>query len=117
MILIAATANAAPDNLDAWYAGFNHQYFQDELPKTVVITKTLDDDRFMALTFYENGRYHIALNPRYNISTKVERMNILHESCHIRMFVEGEEEFDDHGPKWQSCMLELAEKGAFASLW
>ena len=110
-------ANAAPDSLDAWYAGYNHEYFQDELPKTTVITKELADDRFMALTFYENGRYHIALNPKYNFSNKIERENLLHESCHVRIFIEHEEEFDDHGPKWQACMLELANKGAFKDLW
>ena len=117
IMLLAASASAAPDGLDSWYAGYNHEYFQDELPKTVVITKTLNDDRFMALTFYENGAYHIALNPKYNFSTKIERENLLHEMCHIRIFVEHDEEFEDHGPKWQACMLELAKKGAFADLW
>jgi hypothetical protein len=116
MAMISFT-NAAPDSLDSWFAGYNHAYFQDELPKTTVITKDLTDDRFMALTFYENGAYHIALNPKYNFSTKIERENLLHESCHILIFIEHEEEFDDHGPKWQHCMHRLADQGAFEDLW
>lgn len=104
-------------HLDEWYASYNHTYFQDELPKTVVITRNLQDDRFMAITDYSDGYYHIGINPRFNLSTKTERINLLHEQCHILGFVEHDDEFDQHGPKWQQCMHNLANQGAFNDLW
>jgi hypothetical protein len=105
-------------HLDAWYATYNHMYFQDRLPKTTVITRNLTDDRFMAQTFYENNFYHIAINPRYNESRKTEKLNLLHESCHIEVFIDKEEdEFDDHGEHWQRCMHRLADEKAFENLW
>lgn len=103
-------------DLRAWYSGFNHTYFQDELPPAV-ITENLADDTKMAETFYEAGSYRVAINPKYNLSTKTERINLLHESCHILIFVEHDEEFDDHGPHWQACMHHLADQNAFDNLW
>ena len=103
--------------LSQWYLGYNHQYFQDELPQDTVLSRDLHDDRFMALTTYVDGRYHIQINPRYNESRKSERIDILHESCHVLMFIENDYELDDHGPHWQACMHRLAHQGAFESLW
>lgn len=117
---IPTTTSATNDDrhLDTWYATYNHEYFQDELPKTVVITRNLTDDRFMAQTFYENNFYHISINPRFNESRKIEKFNLLHESCHIYIFINHEEdEFDDHGSHWQKCMHKLADQGAFELLW
>jgi len=88
--LLAAGASAQPDrHLDEWYASYNHAYFQDELPKNILITYDINDDRFMALTDYEGGRYHISFNMKYNFSNKMERFNLLHELCHVRQMVEG----------------------------
>lgn len=116
--LLAVGVSVQPDrHLDEWYASYNHAYFQDELPKDVLITRTLNDPRFMALTLYSDGHYHIDINPKYNLSTKTERINLLHESCHIRQFIEDDEEFDQHGPHFQNCMLGLAKQGAFSDLW
>lgn len=117
-ILMMPQAISSQDRqLDSWYASYNHQYFQDELPATTVITRNLADDRFMAITEYDDGRYHIGINPRYNISTKTERINLLHEMCHIRGFIEHDDEFDQHGAKWQQCMHSLADQGALELLW
>jgi len=123
LLFLTATLFAKPirsddRHLDVWYAAYNHEYFQDSLPKTTVITRNLADDRFMAQTFYENGYYHIAINPRYNESGKTEKLNLLHESCHLYIFVTHEDdEYDDHGPKWQACMHRLADENAFEQLW
>ncbi len=103
--------------LNQWYFAFNHQYFQDELPNDVIITRTLNDDRFMALTFENSEHYHIAINPKYNISTKSERIDLLHEMCHVQMFIENDYQLDDHGSHWQACMHRLANQGAFENLW
>jgi hypothetical protein len=118
MTILAVAIRADTDQaLKAWYASNNHQYFQDELPTDVVITHNLHDDRFQAVTFYENDYYHIVFNPKYNQSGKVERMNLLHESCHILIAVEKTEEFETHGKRWQACMHRLADQGAFEDLW
>ena len=117
VLFAAPVAHTEQRDLDQWYRGYDHKYFQDELPQDVIISRTLADDRFMAITFYDSGHYHIELNPKYNISTKSERINLLHESCHVEMFVEKEDEFDDHGPHWQACMHRLSNQGAFEDLW
>lgn len=119
--LLAAGVSAQPGqpdrHLDEWYASYNHAYFQDELPKNTLITYDIHDDRFMALTAYEGSQYHISFNMKYNFSNKMGRLNLLHELCHVRQMVEGDEEFDQHGPHFQSCMLGLAKQGAFTDLW
>lgn len=115
--VIAISAQAGQDRLDSWFAGYNHAYFQDELPKDTEISHNLQDPRFMAVTFYDNGRYHIAFNPAYNISGKTEQLNLIHEMCHIRVFVEQDEEAEDHGPHFQRCMMDLAKQGAFKDIW
>ena len=118
-------APAAMDPLDAWYRGYNEVYFQNELPNTVYITHDLTDDRYMAVTDrLPLGVYHINFNVKYGYTpipggiSVIELRNLLHESCHVQVFIEEkEDEFDDHGPKWQSCMHRLANMGAFNALW
>ena len=120
LVLSATTSDIRANDdrhLDAWYATYNHEYFQDELPKTTVITRNLADDRFMAQTFYENGYYHIAINPRLNSASTVEKMTLLHEDCHIYLIITHDVEFNDHGNHWQKCMRDLADRGAFGLLW
>jgi predicted SprT family Zn-dependent metalloprotease len=82
-----------------------------------VITEGLTDDRFMAITDYDNGYFHIGINPKFNLSTKTERINLIHEMCHIRGFVEHDDEFDQHGMKWQACMHSVADQNGFNDLW
>lgn len=113
----AVAGQTRQDHLDPWYRGFNEKYFGSELPQTVVISHNLYDGRFQALTEYANGYYHIEFNPKYNQAGRTELFTLLHEMCHIRQLSSNENDFDDHGPKWQSCMHELANKGAFEDLW
>lgn len=121
VLVIALFAQSVPaiDSLDAWYCGYNQSLFSGELPRTTVVNHNLHDDRFMALTMYnDSGRfYEITLNPKYEVSPKQGRMNLLHEMCHLRQMSTGEVEFDDHGKKWQACMHDLANKNAFEDLW
>ena len=117
-------APAAVDPLDSWYRAYNNIYFQKELPDTVYITHDLTDDRFMAVTDrLLSGAYHIRFNVKYGYTPipggiSVEELrNLLHESCHVLLFVEKDEELNDHGPHWQNCMHRLANMGAFENLW
>jgi predicted SprT family Zn-dependent metalloprotease len=118
IILLAASTSGQPDrHLDEWYASYNHAYFQDELPAKVIITRNLRDDRFIALTEYSGGFYHIEFNKKYTVSDITERETLLHEMCHLRQFVEHDDEFDQHGRHWQACMHKLADEKAFENLW
>jgi predicted SprT family Zn-dependent metalloprotease len=118
ILLVLTAVPVHPEvNLNAWYEGYNHAYFNDTLPATVVISHNLHDDRFMALTEYANGFYHIEFNPKYEPSPKQARETLLHEQCHLEQLVSGEVEFEDHGPKWQACMHRLANQGALEDLW
>lgn len=114
---LSDSSNLSDRRLAAWYQGYNEKYFNQELPKDVLITKHLIDDRFMAQTFYQQTYYHIALNPRYNVSPVTERGTLLHEMCHVRGLSSGITEFPDHGPLWQSCMHRLANLGALEDVW
>ena len=118
VMLFAKPIRSDDRHLDTWYATYNHEYFQDELPKNVVITRNLTDDSFSAFTFYTDNWFHIAINPRLNIDPGAEKMTLLHESCHIYIAVTHEDnEPNNHGPKWQACMHRLANENAFESLW
>jgi len=68
----------------------------------------------MAITRMHDGRFITEFNPKYNQADTHLKMNMLHEQCHIATWGQ---EFDDHGPKFQACMLRLANQGAFNSLW
>jgi hypothetical protein len=123
LVLLPVRIHAAPDRLDSWYAGYNHKYFNDELPP-VLITHDLKDNDKISVTEYGKNYYHIAFNPKFNLSPVEEQENLLHEMCHVRVDVETEGQLQDaadwdnsHGPKWQACMHELANKGAFEDLW
>jgi predicted SprT family Zn-dependent metalloprotease len=123
LLLTVGSVSAEPtlipptENLYAWYTSYNHSYFQDSLPAKVVITRNLKDDRFMAITEYTNGYYHIEFNTKYSPSPKQERMTLLHEQCHIRLAIEDQGDFGDHGEAWQHCMHDVSKQGGFESLW
>lgn len=107
----------APDWLEPWYQGYNVLYFNQSLPTDVVITHELEDDHFMGISYRAGGRYWIEMNLKYEPSPKQSKLILLHEMCHVDLWVEGEDEPDDHGPKWQHCMHGLANMRAFESLW
>jgi hypothetical protein len=113
-------------DLTAWYNGYNQMYFNNELPKAgtlsppdVIIDFHLRDPKKMGVTIFgeADGYIRMSFNPDYIKSEKTLRLTLLHEQCHIELFVEDVHTLDDHGPEWQACMLRLAEKGAFHDLW
>jgi predicted SprT family Zn-dependent metalloprotease len=56
-----------------------------------------------------NGQFHIAFNEQYLRGERYAHMTLLHEQCHVATY----DEIQDHGPKWQACMLRLDRMGAF----
>lgn len=119
LISSKSIAPATIDPLDLWYQGYNVKFFNSELPQRVIIDHGLHDDRYMGLTDYDwqQKLFIIRMNEKYGPSPKQERETLLHEMCHVRQIVEGDEQLDQHGPHWQSCMHDLANKGAFDDLW
>lgn len=119
LTLLFSLSPAPPVDLQVWFAGYNEMYFNDALPKTVLVDWHLNDPRYLGLTDYEeHGEYyHIMLNPEYNKSGKTARLTLLHEMCHVSLRHDDDVEFDQHGPKWQACMHRLANAGAMEDLW
>lgn len=105
--------------LEQWYQYYNQALFNHELPDNIQIDHQLRDPGLMAVTECEltSKVCRINMNPDYEMSDKVARLNLLHESCHVKLFVEQEYEFNDHGQKWQGCMHMIANKNGFEDLW
>lgn len=122
-LLLGAMASTVspgvPDWLDAWYRGYNSKYFNSELPAEVLIDHDLHDDKYIALTDYNTAqkKYWLRFNPKYGASSKQVLMSLFHEMCHVRSMTRQELIFDDHGVEWETCMHELADKGAYDDLW
>jgi hypothetical protein len=101
--------------LPVWYADFNHKWFADRLPKDTIVTfGTCPIPKVQACSYKDGNRYVIHLIARYNQAPDQAHFNMLHEMCHLDNW---NIKLDSHGPKWQACMLHLAEAGAFHDLW
>jgi len=99
------------EGLLAWYADYNSGYFQDKLPKNVIID--YDEHEYLASTMLtNNGRFRISFNKDYASSPRVAHLFLLHEMCHIKTWDEWDN-LSDHGPHWRSCMLVLDFDNAF----
>lgn len=101
--------------LNLWYQGINEEYFSSTLPKNVEVKwgdLTLLKD--MGVTNrHADGSYTIVLDPKQNPNRRIAEFTEYHEICHIAT----PPEVDQHGPKFQACMLRLAQEGAFKDLW
>lgn len=113
-------------DLRAWYNSYNTVYFQKELPEAgnfsppdVIIDFHLHDPKKMGITVFgaADGYIHMGFNPDYIKSENTLKMVLLHEMCHVQMFVEEVHTLNDHGPEWQGCMHRLVNQGAFDNLW
>lgn len=106
------------EGLPVWYAEYNSGYFQDKLPKDVVIDYGEYRPDFIATTsLLKDGRYHIAFNEDLAKAPRVAHLFLLHEMCHVKTFDEDDLETratlgGSHGPRWQRCMLILDFDGA-----
>lgn len=90
------------------YRIFNEQYFDNKLPKDVVIDYSESVD--MASTMkMRDGRFHIAFNDKFVAAPRIMNIVLIHEQCHVKTW----EEILKHGPLWRTCMLTLDATGAF----
>jgi len=103
--------------LQSWYSAYNETYFDNSLPKNVVIDYDQHDDQYMATTMkWQNGTFHINFNRNYTGGERVALYTLLHESCHIKTW-DSYNVFDgEHNKSWQDCMLRLDSHGAFRKI-
>jgi predicted SprT family Zn-dependent metalloprotease len=97
------------------YRKYNHEFFEDKLPKDLIVYwGPAGGDHFIAYTYHlGEPDVWIEMNPKYNLASTETFLNLLHEMCHVSVG----QTFDAHGPKWQKCMHNLADVGAFDDLW
>ena len=98
------------------YNTFNRDYFLGQLPKNANVRWTdLSLQQDMGMTWIdEAGVRQIRIDRKTNPVLRQAQLTLLHEMCHIK--TDGRE-LDNHGIKWQACMVNLAEHGAMHDLW
>lgn len=124
MMLLAAPSLAHPSRqdrvqmqlfLERLFRYVDDEYFDGNLPPTTVKYAPIADDDLMGLTLCngDGSRCEILISPKWNTSDKVAASTLLHEMCHAATIGK---DFD-HGPKWHTCMRNLAKEGAFDDIW
>lgn len=105
-------------NLQSYYAGYNETLFMDQLPKNTVVRwgdlTGMPGNGDMGDTFELGGASLIVVDRTTNPTSRGALMTLIHEMCHVKT---NGKEFDVHGPKFQGCMLDVAEQGGFRGLW
>ncbi len=115
----------------ALYQTYNELYFDNKLPKKIeILEEDVPDskEQLMGATFHTVGThyYKMYISPTFNESQNEEEWTLMHEQCHILVWEQKEEEGtaqiyaavgNRHGKIFQDCMLDLAKKGAFATIW
>ena len=112
----AAQANVTQSRLQNDYALFNGAWFGGKLPDdtSVVYDQVPDGRDVVGLTNWDGTRFVIYIVPRYNLAQSTADETVLHEMCHVFTW---NREVIDHGPRFQQCMLDLADDGALAHIW
>jgi predicted SprT family Zn-dependent metalloprotease len=103
-------------NLENEYQIANEQDFLGQLPKRVDIKWARLGNSLGESWLNESGA-HIRIDRHGNQYPRYVRLTLRHEMCHLKVDLDGAPEFDEHGPKWQGCMVNLALHGAFHDLW
>jgi hypothetical protein len=115
----ALTNNQKQALLQEAYAENNDDFFLGQLPKDARIEWTAglrneNGHRAMGLTIMnEQGQFIIKIDRESNAVMRVAKFTLIHEECHVKLWTK---EFDDHGFKFQSCMLDIAARGGFHDL-
>jgi hypothetical protein len=110
--------------LDAQYRGINETYFSDTLTHDVHITFGPDPDGeqgVMGSASCDGNDCYINIVPKWNPSDGEKVLTLEHEMCHVKFSTSSDpdDQADSivHGPKWQTCMLNLAAEGAMMHYW
>jgi SprT-like family len=100
--------------LQSWYDGLNEEYFYNRLPRAAVTWGDLTLLGDMGITMREDKRFRIIIDRTTNPTRKTAEETVAHELCHVATW---EIESTDHGQKFQTCMVNLADRGAFENIW
>jgi hypothetical protein len=100
--------------LQAWFDGLNEEYFMSRLPRAAVTWGDLTILKDMGVTMHPEGNFIIIIDRDTNRTKSTTEETISHETCHVATW---DLEMDAHGPKFQACMVNLANKGAFEGIW
>jgi len=116
------TTPLTEQQLQQFYRGFNETYFNGNLPDIPVTYSDEIYSQFGALgmTTCHSGdktgeTCHIRLASQFKDASSTILEAELHEACHVSL--EGQQDTDDHGPKFQKCMKRLANADAFEGIW
>jgi|SRR5690242_1273013 len=107
----------APDLTDD-YNRLNFEYFKASLPPVTI--QRIDDKEmpWLGYTIQCGPRcFQISINSAWAPAQVSQEETLIHEMCHVKLYVDGSSELQAHGPAWQSCMLERAKRGALKFLW
>lgn len=109
----------AQQDLQYMYEVYNEEYFDNKLPKDtkVIYTTPIPDAMAQGETFKIGDSYVIWIDAHYDNSMGVASETELHEMCHVKLPWDIPDGIDGHGPKFQACMHNLADQGAFEGLW
>ncbi len=112
------TEPVSAKDLQTWFIASNRAYFEGQLPlNTEVVWGDLTSQNDMGyITRRANKSWLIIIDRKTNPTSRSAYFTEYHEMCHLSLWNK-EDEFGDHGPKFQSCMTQLALKGAFTDLW
>jgi len=107
--------------LQAFYQEYNQDYFGNALPQDTIITVGSLGDNMGMTVLDSRNRWHITIDKYSNPIEKQAEMTLAHEMCHVKLkgtqSLTTDGVLDDHGEAFQSCMLNLAKRGAFKDLW
>jgi hypothetical protein len=111
--------------LQKQFDDYNDEYFNGRLHDVIVRWskgKKLESDKEDVCGYCHIPKdifkpNEIVLSRKTRFKEWVWKLVLLHEMCHLDMYLLDQIEEDHHGPLFQKAMLRLAKKGAFNNLW
>lgn len=101
---------ASDPSLKRWLNEYNRRYFAGKIPRDVRVYWEPADGN-LGDAGQKDGQWTIRIDPCLRFSSRMAKMALLHELCHVAHPGCG------HGPVFQKAMMRLAKQGAFAALW
>jgi predicted SprT family Zn-dependent metalloprotease len=108
----ASVVGMTAAQLRTQYDNDNDRFFNNKLPKDVMIDYGETGSEYMATTAAVGDTFRISFNPSYAKSERVDEYLLLHEACHIATWKYGV----SHGPEWRICMLQIDAQGGFREI-
>jgi len=123
------TSNLTLHGLQSDFLKYNDAFFYGGLPKaTTVMWADLSQwDDMGRIERRSDGSFVILVDPKYHVALKQAQMTLLHEMCHEKNLLQinivagttkdESEGLEGHGAAFDTCMLNIAQHGAFKDLW